>query len=205
MKKLLMLAASILGAATIWAQTAAFPEPDFIGEVVAVRPDGTTVKLEKETVQMRTRANASALIIGIGKAKSKIVIESPAAAVRLNASEPIRFIVKAVDNNSDPISIINIFRFDVTKKRRLAEVASASTFGSVKSNKLERLRFEAVKYGETSYLITLVDRPAGEFGITVSNPNHVDEKQSIVATFAIVSAGPAAADAASVEAAEQAE
>lgn len=185
MKKLLLLAALLCGAATAWAQAPEIPEPDFIGEVVAVLPDGSTAKLEKETVQMRTRANAGVLIVGIGKAKTKIIIESPAAAVRLDPEQPIQFIVKAVDNNSDPISIINVFRFDVTKKRRLAEVASASTFGSVKTNKLERLRFDAVKYGESSYLLTLIDKPFGEFGITVSNPNHVDEKQSIVATFAI--------------------
>lgn len=185
MKKLLLLAVMLCGAAWATAQTPEIPEPDFIGEVVAVLPDGSTAKLEKETVQMRTRANAGVLIVGIGKAKTKIIIESPAAAVRLDPEQPIQFIVKAVDNNSDPISIINVFRFDVTKKRRLAEVASASTFGSVKTNKLERLRFDAVKYGESSYLLTLIDKPVGEFGITVSNPNHVDEKQSIVATFAI--------------------
>lgn len=182
---LLSLLACVAGMGVAGAQTPDIPEPDFIGEVVAIRPDGTTAKLEKETVEMRTRANAGALIVGIGKAKTKIIIESPEAAVRLDGAEPIRFIVKAVDNATDPVSIISVFRFDVTKKRRLAEVASASTFGSVKSNKLERLRFEASKYGESSYLLTLLDKPVGEYGITVSNPNHVDEKQTIVSTFAI--------------------
>lgn len=200
MKRLLLLAALLCIAATTRAQMPEVPEPDFIGEVVAILPNGSTAKLEKETVQMRTRANAGVLIVGIGKAKTKIVIESPAAAVRLDGEQPIRFIVKAVDNNSDPISIINVFRFDATKKRRLAEVASASTFGSVKTNKLERLRFEASKYGERSYLLTLLDKPAGEFGITVSNPNLIDEKQTIVATFAIE--GPADEAAEAAEAAE---
>ena len=185
MKKMRLLFAALGFAAIAGAQTPEIPEPDFIGEVITILPDGTTQKLEKETVQMRTRANAGVLIVGIGKAKTKIIIESPEAAVRLNGDDEIRFIVKAVDNATDPLSIINVFRFESTKKRRLAEVASASTFGSVKSNKLERLRFEAVKYGENSYLLTLRDKPAGEFGITVSNPNHVDEKQMIVSTFAI--------------------
>ena len=99
--------------------------------------------------------------------------------------DDIRFIVKAVDNATDPISIINIFRFETNKKKRLAELASVSTFGSVKSNKLERLRFSAEKYGEKSYLLTLIDKPAGEYGITVSNPNSLDEKGTIVSTFAI--------------------
>lgn len=196
MKQLLLLAALLCSAPFAGAQTPDIPEPDFIGEVVAILPDGTTAKLEKETVQMRTRANAGVLIVGIGKAKTKIIIESPSAAVRLDGEQPIQFIVKAVDNNSDPISIINVFKFESTKKRRLAEVASASTFGSVKTNKLERLRFEASKYGERSYLLTLLDKPAGEFGITVNNPNLVDEKQTIVATFAIEGPADAADEAA---------
>ena len=134
---------------------------------------------------IRTRANASALLVGIGKAKTKMIIESPAAGVRLRAGDDIRFIVRAVDNASDPISIINIFRFESTEKRRLAEMASVSSFGSVKSNKLARLPFRARKFGENSYLITLTEKPVGEYGITVNNPNHVDEKNMIVSTFAI--------------------
>lgn len=184
-KKFALLAALFCGLWTAGAQTPEIPEPDFVGEVVTILPDGNTSKLEKETVQMRTRANAGALIVGIGKAKTKLIVESPEAAVRLKGDDEIRFIVKAVDNETDPISIINVFRFETTPKRRMAEVASASTFGSVKSGKLERLRFEASKYGKNSYLLTLIDKPTGEFGITVNNPNRVDEKQTIVSTFAI--------------------
>lgn len=161
------------------------PEPDFIGEVVTILPDGSASKLEKETVLVRTRANASATILGIGKAKTKIIIDTPEAAVRFNSDDDIRFIVKAVDNATDPISIINVFRFEANKKRRLAELSSVSSFGSVKANKLERLRFSAEKYGEKSYLLTLIDKPDGEFGITVSNPNNRDEKGTILSTFAI--------------------
>ena len=55
----------------------------------------------------------------------------------------------------------------------------------MKSNKLERLSFTGRKFGESSYLITLDETPAGEYGITVSNPNNLDEKQVIVSTVAI--------------------
>ena len=161
------------------------PEPEFVGEVVAILPDGNTTNLEKEQVVTRTRANAGALIAGIGKVKTKIVIESPSASVRLKPTDEIKLIVKAVDNQGDPLSIIKIFSFDVTKTKRLAEIASMSTFGSMKNNKLEYLRFSAEKYGNQSYLITLKDKPKGEYGITVSNPNQKDEKEIIVSTFAI--------------------
>ena len=186
MKKFLTLLLLICGTVmAAQAQAPAIPEPEFIGEVVTILPDSTTTALEKETVMMRTRANASALIIGIGKAKTKLIIESPKAGVRLDKDNDIYFIIRAVDNNSDPIAIINIFRFESTDKRRLAEMASASSFGSVKSGKLERLTFSAKKYGEDSYLLKLSDKEPGEYGITVKNPNALDEKNVIVATFAI--------------------
>ncbi len=185
MKKLFCAALFGLFAGGISAQTPRIAEPDFIGEVVTILPDGSAAKLEKETVLLRTRANASAQIFGIGKAKTKLIIDTPEAAVRLKGDGNIRFIVKAVDNETDPISIINVFRFETSKKKRLAELSSVSSFGSVKSNKLERLRFSAEKYGEKSYLLTLIDKPAGEYGITVSNPNHLDEKGIVVSTFAI--------------------
>ena len=180
--KTLLGAALLLLAGATQAQTIpeTTPEPEFIGEIVTVRPDGTVAKLEKQSVQMRTRANASAVIFGIGKA-----IEGPKAGVRLTAGQPASFIVRAVDNATDPMSIINVFRFEAKKDKRMAEMASVSSFGSVKSNKLERLSFTGRKFGESSYLITLDETPAGEYGITVSNPNNLDEKQVIVSTFAI--------------------
>ena len=182
--KTLLGAALLLLAGATQAQTIpeTTPEPEFIGEIVTVRPDGTVAKLEK---QMRTRANASAVIFGIGKAKTKLIIEGPKAGVRLTAGQPASFIVRAVDNATDPMSIINVFRFEAKKDKRMAEMASVSSFGSVKSNKLERLSFTGRKFGESSYLITLDETPAGEYGITVSNPNNLDEKQVIVSTFAI--------------------
>ena len=114
-----------------------------------------------------------------------MIVEGPSAAVRLDGSKPIRLIVKAVDNDTDPMAIINIFRFEHSKKQRLAELSSVSTFGSVKSNKLDYVPFTGRKYGESSYLLTLDKREPGEYGITVRNPNNLDEKSVIVSTFAI--------------------
>ena len=160
--KTLLGAALLLLAGATQAQTIpeTTPEPEFIGEIVTVRPDGTVAKLEKQSVQMRTRANASAVIFGIGKAKTKLIIEGPKAGVRLTAGQPASFIVRAVDNATDPMSIINVFRFEAKKDKRMAEMASVSSFGSVKSNKLERLSFTGRKFGESSYLITLDETPA---------------------------------------------
>lgn len=187
MKSFFFLCLSLLLATGVArAQEIDCPEPDFIGEVLFVDPEtGATVKLEKQTVMLQSRVNATGIMFGIGKSKTKLVIDGPSAAVRLDKAKPIRFIVKAVDNQTDPMAIINIFRFDNNKKQRLAETASVSSFGSVKSNKLDYLPFTGKKYGESSYLLTLDKQEPGEYGITVQNPNNRDEKNVIVATFAI--------------------
>lgn len=184
MKKSILALAFVLIAGTMCAQQQT-NEPEFIGEAVVVKADGETSLLEKETVMLRTRVNAGAIIVGIGKAKTLIMIDGTKAATQIKASDEFNFIIKAVDNKTDPMSIIQIFRFDMNKKQRKAEIASTSTFGSTKTNKLEYLPFTAKKYGESSYLITLKEKPVGEYGIIVRNPNHVDEKQTIVSTFGI--------------------
>ena len=61
--KTLLGAALLLLAGAAQAQTIpeTTPEPEFIGEIVTVRPDGTVAKLEKQSVQMRTRAPSSSV------------------------------------------------------------------------------------------------------------------------------------------------
>lgn len=172
---------------TAWSFTYAqeVSEPEFVGEVLMLSPDGTVQPLEKSTILQRTRANASAMIVGIGKVKTKIIIDGPAASVRIPADGEHKLIVRAIDNNTDPMRIISVFSFNVSKKNRQAEFASVSTFGSVKNNKLKYLPFTAKKYGNSSYLLTLSEMPEGEYGIIVRNPNSLDESAVIVASFAI--------------------
>ena len=160
-------------------------EPDFIGEVLVLNPDNSTTPLEKATVKIKTKANASVYLVGMGKVKTKINVDGPSAQVRLHQGDDFKLIVRAVDNNTDPMSIINIFQFETGKKVRKAELSSLSTFGGASSNNLELLPYTAKKYGESSYLITLKEKPVGEYGITVRNPNSLDEKNIIVASFGI--------------------
>ena len=103
-------------------------EPEFEGEVVGVFPDGSSKKLEKHNVRMRTGAGVYIAGFAASKSKTKVLVEG----------------------------------------------------GS-----MDYLRFSAEKYGESSYRLTFDERPAGEYGIIVSNPNNVDEKMVIVSTFAI--------------------
>lgn len=176
---LLALSLALTGAAR--AQKIA--EPDFVGEVVHVKADGTAQKLEKQRVVTKTKAGASMYLVGMGKVKTKMNIEGGTSPVRVPAGTQLRFVVRAVDNQSDPLSIISIFAFKASAKARKAEMSSLGTFGGATSNKLDYVTFEAVKYGENSYLITVPSVAPGEYGITVTNPNNQDEKSTIVSCF----------------------
>lgn len=160
-------------------------EPEFVGEVNYLKSATSVVPLEKQRSVLKTKAGASVYLTGLGKVKSKINIAGGSSPVRVAATDAMQFIVRAVDNNSDPMSIVNVFRFKANSKARKAEVSSASSFGGVSENNLDYIPFTAKKYGENSYLITLTGMQAGEYGITVSNPNAKDEKSLIVSCFGV--------------------
>ena len=157
-------------------------EPEFEGEVVGVFPDGSSKKLEKHNVRMRTGAGVYIAGFAASKSKTKVLVEGGSASVRFDAAQPIALIVRAKDNKADPMSIVRVFRMKSTKKNRSAVISAVGSF-SVNSNTMDYLRFSAEKYGESSYRLTFDERPAGEYGIIVSNPNNVDEKMVIVSTY----------------------
>ena len=107
------------------------------------------------------------------------------ADARAPKSDDFVLIVRAVDNQSDPMAVVNIFKFEKTAKARKAELSSLNTFGGQNDNKLNYVEFTAKKYGEASYVITLKEKKPGEYGVIVKNPNTKDEKSTIVACFGI--------------------
>lgn len=183
-KSVLLIFALIASCGALSAQEAV-REPEFSGEAFMLFPDNTVQPLEKSTVKIKTRLNAGAIIVGIGSERTKIAVRGKNAQVVIPQDGDHKLIVRAVDNNSDPMRIISIFRFDVEKKERKAEVSSEHTFGKRTDNKFHYLPYSATKYGEASYLISLNEKPAGEYGIIVRNPNALDEGVTIVLTFAI--------------------
>lgn len=164
--------------------TAQTLEPEFEGEVMGVYPDGSAKRLEKHTVQTRTGGGVSVAGFAVSKAKTKVLIDGERANVRFDNAHPIALVVRVKDNAADPMSIVRVFRMKPSKKRRSAVIAAAGTF-HVTSNNMDYLPFSARKYGESSYYLTLDETPAGEYGITVSNPNNIDEKMVIVSAFGI--------------------
>lgn len=168
MKKLWLAYTACWIAATAFAQTPEFPEPEFIGQALAIRPDETTRQLVQESLIARHRSSTGQKLFGIGKDHiDEMTLKGPRAFDRFMASDGIAFIVRVPDNRIDPMSVISVFRFKVRKKMRIAEYASVGTFGDRQSNTLERQPFTSRRFGTSSYLIVLQDVQPGEYGITV--------------------------------------
>lgn len=186
MKKLLfsLFIGSVL---TINIQAQKIDEPDFVGECILVKQDESTTPLEKHLSQNRVVASTGLILTGIGKVRSQIQIEGCCSATKIKKNEEIKFVIKNVDNLTDPLSIIQIFKMEVKKKYRRAELAAVSSLGSAKSNNLDYVQFSGKKFGTSSYLVKLASNlEPGEYGITISNPNSLDQKQTIVSTFAVI-------------------
>ena len=139
--------------------TLTFPEPEFIGQALAIRPDNRTEQLVQESLAPRHRSSTGQKLFGIGK--------NHIDEMTLKGAQSPVFIIRVPDNLIDPMSVISVFRFKVKKKMRIAEYASVGTFGDQQRNTLERQPFTSRRFGSSSYLIILKGVETGEYGITV--------------------------------------
>jgi len=168
-------------------------EPEFIGEAFLLKNDGSHCQLDKEFGEIAP---------GISMASNSwdalfLKIAGSKAQTRLSSSDmPLQIVVRAAENNSTPISIIDIYKFNDKKKTRSIELSSShaglntegvvlSTLMKSKTNSKNMVRFNGIKYGTSSYLITLDNLKAGEYGIVVRNPYSSGEKIMVVCCFAI--------------------
>lgn len=164
-------------------QSAIEREPEFTGEAYFLKTDGTHVSLDKEIGDFTAGIswssnswNALSLEIAGGKAQSRFTL-----------NEPLQLVIRAADNNSDPLTIISIYKFKAKKKSRSVLISkdNSGTFLKSRTNSKDMIRFSGKKYGISSYIIALKDLAVGEYGIVVSNPNNRDEKRVVVSCFAI--------------------
>ena len=163
------------------ANTLIFPEPEFIGHVLAVLSNNTSIPLAQESLSPRHRNSTGAILFGIGRTHiDEMVLNTPKSATRIRKGDGIALIVRVPDNQFDPMSEVNVFRFKTTRKLRLAEYASESTLGDKTFNTLERQPFTARKFGTSSYMLILKGPQAGEYGISVNGSGDLN-----VSTFGI--------------------
>lgn len=176
----LLLIAISLSTTSLKAQVS---EPDFVGEAYQLKNDSTTVSMNKEIADYTSGVSWSsnswdALSLEIREGK---------AQTRFSSSEQLKIVVRAVDNNSDPLTIISIYKFkEKTNKRTIVlSEDNSGTLMKSRTNSKGMVRFNGKKFGTSSYIIELKDLKPGEYGIVVSNPNNRDEKRTVVSCFGI--------------------
>jgi hypothetical protein len=158
-------------------------EPDFIGETHLIYAGDEYTQLDKEIGEFSSGMSFSsnswnALSLEIQGGKSQ---------TRIQKGKDIKLVVRAVDNNSDPLTIISIYKFKEKRKKRKVVLSedNSGTLMKSRTHTKDMVRFNGEKYGKSSYLITLKNLKPGEYGIIVANPNNRDEKKTIVSCFAI--------------------
>lgn len=157
-------------------------EPEYIGEAILVTDSNKSVVLDKEYGEIKSSVSLAKNSWNV----LKLYVNGGAASCRAKSGE-IKFIIRAKDNNSDPLSFITIYRMKAKKKNRSVDLAvdhSDNPFVSSKTYSKDKMKFQGKKYGNSSYLIT-TQLNAGEYGIVISNPNNVDEKSCIVSCIGI--------------------
>lgn len=87
----------------------------------------------------------------------------------------ISLVIKAKDNELDPMGLYRIVRFNASKKDRRIQWMdfSPALLGSEKVQKSGYVNFVAHKYGEQSYTLTFPEKEMipGEYGIFLSAVN----------------------------------
>lgn len=158
-------------------------EPEFIGEAFVLNEDGSNAFLDKEIGDFTSGWSWSH---NSNKA-FWLELKGPGAKSRFAADAPLQFVVRAVDNNSDPMTIITIYKFKAAKKKRSVFLAkdNSGTLMKSKTNSKAMMSFIGKKYGTSSYLIAPNDLEPGEYGIVVLNPNALDQKRVVVSCFGI--------------------
>lgn len=158
-------------------------EPEFIGEAYAIATDGTPKALDKELAEFTSGIswssnswNATSLQVPGGKAQT-----------RFSRDQPLQLVVRAVDNQSDPLTVVSVYTFKSKRKSRQVVLSENNSGNLMKSqtHTKDLVRFSGRKHGESSYLISLSDLPPGEYGIVVANPNATDSKRVVVSCVGV--------------------
>ncbi len=136
------------------------PEPPYIGRIVFVNGD-STLPLEQQKASTKSKAGASVYLTGIGKVTGTNNLKGVKSPIRIQKSDQYQFIVRVADNNLDPFQLLNVFKLEQkiksneAKSYRFIETLSTATFSGSSSMDIGFVQFEATKYGQHSFLITI--------------------------------------------------
>ncbi len=166
-------------------------EPEFINSYCIMTSDDSFVVLPKENGTIKSHQNiVSNASEGVGNVSNSVTTAGALAGTKgmdivlegehssyvvPKDMKTISLVIKAKDNESDPMDLYRIVRFNSSKKDRRIHWMdfSPALLGTEKAQKSGYVNFIAHKYGEQSYILTLPEKEMipGEYGIFLSTVN----------------------------------
>ena len=181
---LLLLAFKLFSASPI-------KEPEFINSYCIMTSDDSFESLPREIGTIKRHENiVSNATGGVGNVSSSVTTAGALAGTKgmdivlegghssyvvPKDMKTISLVIKAKDNELDPMGLYRIVRFNASKKDRRIQWMdfSPALLGSEKVQKSGYVNFVAHKYGEQSYTLTFPEKEMipGEYGIFLSAVN----------------------------------
>ena len=166
-------------------------EPEFINSYCIMTSDDAFVVLPKENGTIKSHQKiVSNVTGGVGNVSSSVTTAGALAGTKgmdivlegghssyvvPKDMKTISLVIKAKDNDIDPMELYRIVRFNGSKKDRCIQWMefSPALLGSEKAQKSGYVNFIAHKYGEQSYILTFPEKEMipGEYGIFLSAVN----------------------------------
>ena len=172
MKKIITLITIVLISVNVYSQNKKVNEPEFAGAGFILYQDSTIEDLErgKITATVKTKGLLNPLVsinLEANGCCSTTKIE--------NTNTPIKLVIKATDNNSDPTNIYKILKFEKDKKgNRIATITQSNLLSSTlkAEQKLDEQLFSGKKFGNSSYILSLTIAKPGEYVIVESKSGY---------------------------------
>ena len=156
-------------------------EPDFVGEGYLLI-NQTCVPLDREYARFKSGVS------WVHNSWNALSLFVDGAAANCRTKEgTVNLIIKAVDNNSDPMAVVVIYKLKSKSKKRTVTLSADNSdqlFHSSKTFTKDMMKFSAKRYGESSYFIT-TSLKAGEYAVMVKNPNGQDEKSVVLSCIGV--------------------
>lgn len=148
------------------------PEPEYKGQVAVINADSTTTLLQKETGEHKAKSSAFALVPIPGaslldRTKAYLTVKGAESPNKIS-SKKFSLIIRVKDNSEEPKNAFGIFKFETKKKERRFKMADIGFGSASATTNFTTVDYEAKKFGSSSYLVTLNDLPAGEYGVVAN-------------------------------------
>lgn len=180
MKHLILTTTLFLATTFGYAQN--ISEPEYKGQVAIVNADSTTTLLQKEVGEHKAKSSAFGMIPIPGsslldKTKAYLSVKGAESPNKISTKQ-FSLIIRVKDNSEEPKNAFGIFKFETKKKERRFQLLDFG-FGKASTNtNFTTVDYDVKKFGTSSYLVTLSNLEAGEYGVVAGD-------FSSIATFSI--------------------